>query len=53
MSEFRHFCNFLERSDENKWCQKRHRTQATKELNLLPSSSLRFRQARNWAHIVK
>ena len=25
MAEFRHFCNVLERSDENKWCQKRHR----------------------------
>ncbi len=20
MAEFRHFCNVLERSDENKWC---------------------------------
>lgn len=32
MAEFRHFCNVLERSDENKWCQKRHRIGRAKYL---------------------
>jgi len=33
MAEFRHFCNVLERSDENKWCPEEDSNELARRLN--------------------